>query len=72
MISVGSRNGRKGVELRFGREEMEETELEEGEACYQNEDDDSSIDPDIALSYIVSYSAAKSHLFSSCSSYTVL
>lgn len=35
---------------------MAETELEEGEACFQNEDDDSAIDPDIALSYIVSYS----------------
>lgn len=34
---------------------MEEHELEEGEACYYNKDDDdnSSIDPDIALSYIV-------------------
>lgn len=56
MISVGSRNGRKGIEFSYGSEEMAETELEEGEACFQNEDDDSAIDPDIALSYIVSYS----------------
>ena len=38
---------------------MEETELEEGEAYlyhnnHNNDDDDASIDPDIALSYIVS------------------
>lgn len=52
MISVGSRNGRKGVEFSFGGEEMAEAELEEGEACFQNEEDDSAIDPDIALSYI--------------------
>lgn len=30
---------------------MEETELEEGEACF--DDNDASIDPDTALSYIV-------------------
>lgn len=56
MISVGSRNGRKGIEFSYGSEEMAETELEEGEACFQNEDDESAIDPDIALSYIVCYS----------------
>ncbi|XP_059659524.1 cysteine-tryptophan domain-containing zinc finger protein 7 isoform X2 [Cornus florida] len=51
MISVGSRDARKGLGLGFvSAREMEETELEEGEA-YQN-DEDSSIDPDIALSYI--------------------
>lgn len=33
---------------------MEEHDLEEGEACYYNkDDDDTSFDPDIALSYIV-------------------
>lgn len=33
---------------------MEETELEEGEALsYHEENEDSTIDPDIALSYIV-------------------
>lgn len=34
---------------------MEEHDLEEGEACYyyNKDDDDTSIDPDIALSYIV-------------------
>nr|GLL42602.1 uncharacterized protein LOC109160423 [Ipomoea trifida] len=53
MISVGERDGRKGLSV--GRE-MEELELEEGEACYYDNnngcDDDSIIDPDIALSYI--------------------
>ncbi|PON96624.1 Spastin [Trema orientale] len=58
MISVGSRDGRKGLGLGFGggsrREDMEDTELEEGEAhSYQNNDDfDASIDPDIAYSYL--------------------
>lgn len=56
MISIGSINGRKGSEFTLGSEEMAETELEEGEACFQNEHEDSAIDPDIALSYIVSYS----------------
>ena len=56
---MGSRDARKGLGLGFGggnrREEMEDTELEEGEACsYQNNDDnDASIDPDIAYSYLV-------------------
>ncbi|KAJ8573827.1 hypothetical protein K7X08_010338 [Anisodus acutangulus] len=31
---------------------MEEYEVEEGEACYYKDDDDTTIDPDIALSYI--------------------
>lgn len=57
MISVGSRDGRKGLSLRYGVEggDMDlETELEEGEACFQNNnDDDSTIDPDVALSYLV-------------------
>ncbi|KAL4572101.1 hypothetical protein LXL04_018870 [Taraxacum kok-saghyz] len=56
MISVGSRDGRKGLSLRYGVEggDMDlEAELEEGEACFQNNnDDDSTIDPDVALSYI--------------------
>ncbi|KAL7589017.1 hypothetical protein Lser_V15G37685 [Lactuca serriola] len=56
MISVGSRDGRKGLSLRYGVEggDMDlETELEEGEACFQNNnDDDSTIDPDVALSYL--------------------
>ncbi|KAJ4956717.1 hypothetical protein NE237_013500 [Protea cynaroides] len=52
MLSVGSRDGRKGLGLGFGvGGEMEETELEEGEACYYQEDDP-SIDPDVSLSYI--------------------
>ena len=51
MISVGSRDGRKRIGLGL---DMEETELEEGEALgYQEEGEDSTIDPDIALSYIV-------------------
>lgn len=34
--------------------DMEENiELEEGEACFAKDDDDTNIDPDIALSYIV-------------------
>lgn len=63
MISVGNRDANKGLGLGFGGggggREMEETELEEGEAySYNNnnnniDDYDSSIDPDIALSYIV-------------------
>lgn len=60
MISVGSRDGRKGLSLRYGVEggDMDlETELEEGEAYFQNnngddDDDDSTIDPDVALSYL--------------------
>ncbi|GMY16441.1 cysteine-tryptophan domain-containing zinc finger protein 7-like isoform X1 [Fagus crenata] len=57
MIYVG--DARKGLELRFGGggggREMEETELEEGEACsYRNDNEeyDPSIDPDVTLSYI--------------------
>ena len=49
MISVRGENGRKEIGLGFGRGNMEETELEEGEASL-----DSSIDPEIALSYLVS------------------
>ncbi|KNA25496.1 hypothetical protein SOVF_006330 [Spinacia oleracea] len=55
MISLG----RKGFEHRFSsnnnnKTEMEEeTELEEGEACsYHEDDDDTTIDPDVSLSYI--------------------
>ncbi|KAL3531438.1 hypothetical protein ACH5RR_010760 [Cinchona calisaya] len=48
MISVrGGENARRGVELVFGSGEMEGTELEEGEASF-----DSTVDPDIALSYL--------------------
>ncbi|XP_068310172.1 cysteine-tryptophan domain-containing zinc finger protein 3-like [Pyrus communis] len=51
MISVGTRDARKGVELGFGgRREMEDTELEEGEACSSHINE---YDPNIdALSYI--------------------
>eukprot|EP00257_Ricinus_communis_P005916 XP_002520661.2 uncharacterized protein LOC8287159 [Ricinus communis] len=58
MISLGRRDARKELGLGFGSgREMEDTELEEGEACSDhnnNRDDgyDASIDPDIALSYI--------------------
>lgn len=46
---MGNRDGSKG--LGFGGN-MEDTELEEGEACsYQ--DDDPTVDPDIALAYLV-------------------
>ncbi|XP_009794355.1 cysteine-tryptophan domain-containing zinc finger protein 7 [Nicotiana sylvestris] len=47
MISVGSRDGRIGLGFDGG---MEETELEEGEACCYNID--STIDPDVSLSYL--------------------
>ncbi|XVF32727.1 hypothetical protein REPUB_Repub17cG0107800 [Reevesia pubescens] len=41
MISLGSNDARKGLGLGFGGIEMEETELEEGEACsYNNNNDD--------------------------------
>ncbi|KAG1338629.1 hypothetical protein COCNU_04G009350 [Cocos nucifera] len=53
MLSVRRRDEeRKGVGLGFGG--MEENELEEGEACSGQEEgeDDSCVDPDIALSYI--------------------
>lgn len=57
---MGSMDARKGLGLGFGgggggRTEMEESELEEGEACSypSHEDDETSIDPDVALSYIV-------------------
>lgn len=70
MISVGSRGERKGLSLRylFEGEKMEfETEFEDGEAYFQKnnsfgnenddyyDDDDSAIDPDVSLSYIVSF-----------------
>ncbi|XP_021675068.2 cysteine-tryptophan domain-containing zinc finger protein 7 isoform X3 [Hevea brasiliensis] len=57
MISLGRRDARKELGLGFGvGREMEDTELEEGEACsdHNNNDDvyEASMDPDIALSYI--------------------
>ncbi|XP_055813375.1 cysteine-tryptophan domain-containing zinc finger protein 7 isoform X2 [Solanum dulcamara] len=56
MISGGSRDGRKGIGLGFdgGVEMMEETELEEGEAYSydKNNRNDSTIDPDVSLSYL--------------------
>ena len=60
MIYVSSGDARKELGLDSGgaggSKDMEESELEEGEACsYQNHEDcDASIDPDVALSYIVS------------------
>lgn len=55
MISVGSSDGRKGLSLGFGvGREMEETELEEGEACFHQNDENSTLDPDVTFSYIVS------------------
>jgi len=63
MISAGDRDEIKGLGLGLGlglgsrRREMVEFELEEGEAfSYQNreQDFDTTVDPDIALSYIVS------------------
>lgn len=54
MLSVGRIDGRKGLGFGVGGE-MEEAELEEGEAsCYQ--DDDAGMERDVALSslsYIV-------------------
>ncbi|OIV91295.1 hypothetical protein TanjilG_01826 [Lupinus angustifolius] len=57
MISVGNRDAGKRLGLGFGvggMREMDESELEEGEAClYQDHEDyDAIIDPDVALSYI--------------------
>ncbi|KAH1108484.1 hypothetical protein J1N35_012252 [Gossypium stocksii] len=40
MISLGCNDTRKGLGLGFGAREMEETELEEGEACSKNDNDD--------------------------------
>ncbi|KAL1085457.1 hypothetical protein V6Z11_D08G051900 [Gossypium hirsutum] len=40
MISLGCNDTRKGLGLGFGAREMEETELEEGEACSNNDNDD--------------------------------
>ncbi|KAJ6817108.1 uncharacterized protein M6B38_413230 [Iris pallida] len=54
MLSVRSREGLGfggGGERRRGAVEMEENELEEGEAC-SGQEDDSCVDPDVALSYI--------------------
>jgi hypothetical protein len=57
--SAGDRDEIKGLGLGLGlssrRKEMLEVELEEGEACsYQNREDyDATVDPDVALSYIV-------------------
>lgn len=61
MISAGDRDEIKGLGLGLGLglgsrgREMVESELEEGEAySYQNRDDyDATVDPDVALSYIV-------------------
>lgn len=61
MISAGDRDEIKGLGLGLGlglgsrRREMVESELEEGEAySYQNREDyDATVDPDVALSYIV-------------------
>lgn len=52
----GGRDARKEIGLNGARREMEDTELEEGEACFyqNNEEFDSNMDPDVALSYIVS------------------
>ncbi|XP_062087465.1 cysteine-tryptophan domain-containing zinc finger protein 7-like isoform X2 [Humulus lupulus] len=56
MISVGTRDATKGLGLGFGggslREDMEDTELEEGEACSYQNSDDANIDPDVAYSYL--------------------
>ncbi|KAK7284681.1 hypothetical protein RJT34_19431 [Clitoria ternatea] len=60
MISAGGRDAIKGLGLGLGlglgagRREMVESDLEEGEACsFQNHEDyDTTVDPDVALSYI--------------------
>ncbi|XP_004309680.1 PREDICTED: uncharacterized protein LOC101304347 [Fragaria vesca subsp. vesca] len=55
MISVGGRDGRKGLGLGFGggAREMDDSELEEGEACSsQINEYDPNIDPDVHLAYI--------------------
>lgn len=50
MISIESRDARKY--LGYSDREMEETELEEGEAYDYHDDDDENIDPDVDLSYL--------------------
>lgn len=58
MIYVGRSDGTTvlGLGLGFGGgRKMEETELEEGEACLNKNDVDSSYDPDVAFAYLVSY-----------------
>ncbi|XVF21909.1 hypothetical protein REPUB_Repub12eG0129600 [Reevesia pubescens] len=58
MISLGSNDARKGLGLGFGGRKMDETELEEGEACSynnNNNDYDANTDPEndlSSLSYI--------------------
>ncbi|XP_057483856.1 cysteine-tryptophan domain-containing zinc finger protein 7-like [Actinidia eriantha] len=53
MISLGSRDARKGLGLGFvSGSEMEENDLEEGETFSYHNDDYSTIDPDVSLSYI--------------------
>ncbi|XP_068658730.1 cysteine-tryptophan domain-containing zinc finger protein 7 [Aristolochia californica] len=52
MLSLGSRDARKGLGLGFGVGiDMEENELEEGEASYYH-DDDLGVDPDKDFSYL--------------------
>ncbi|KAL4369412.1 hypothetical protein GQ457_05G002350 [Hibiscus cannabinus] len=53
MISLGCDDARKGLALGFGGRTMEEAELEKGEACsYNNDNDyyDASMDPEADLS----------------------
>ncbi|XP_068662583.1 cysteine-tryptophan domain-containing zinc finger protein 7-like [Aristolochia californica] len=52
MLSLGSRDARKGLGLGFSvGTDMEENELEEGEASYYH-DDDAGVDPDKDFSYL--------------------
>lgn len=74
MISVRSSGRDARTELGLGfsgrRSEMDDTELEEGEACFHHhnndEDFDASTDPDVALSYIVSDSCSNAVVMSPC------
>ncbi|GMI74009.1 hypothetical protein like AT3G62900 [Hibiscus trionum] len=55
MISLGCNDARKGLGLGYGAREMEESELEEGEACSYNDEYDAATGPEndlSSLSYI--------------------
>lgn len=58
MLSVGRRDGRRLSELGFvaaGGVEMEDTELEEGEALSDYQDEEAGVNPDTDFSYLVSF-----------------
>ncbi|KAK9015376.1 hypothetical protein V6N11_006487 [Hibiscus sabdariffa] len=50
MISLGCNDAREGLGLGYGAREMEESELEEGEACSYNDEYDATTGPETDLS----------------------